>query len=53
VRDVFPSGDLVDEVANQNGNVARAVAQGRHAHGHDVDAEIEILAKARGLDLGL
>ena len=46
-------GDLGDEVADQDGDVAGAIAQRRHAHGDHVDAEVEILAEAAGLDLGV
>src|SRR5439155_16392 len=44
-------GQLVQEVADQDGDVLAPLAQRWQAHRHHVDAEVEVLAEAPGLDL--
>ncbi len=43
---------LLDEVADQRGNVALALAQRRQRHRHHVEPVVEVLAEAPGLHLG-
>src|SRR5207245_10664458 len=50
---VVESGELREEVVDQQGDVLPSVAQGRHIEHEDPDPVVKVLAKRAALDLTL